>query len=248
MLKNNFQFALRAFRRRSGYSLINVFGLATGMACCLLIAAYVHHELSFDRFHEKADRIYRLVQTQKFGAEQELAVMPGPVAPTLMESYPEIAEAVRVVAVDRTIRYRESAFFDQRMIVADSTFLDVFSFPLVLGDPNTALVAPNSIVLTASAARTYFGGEDPLGKSITIFRGSLSDEYTVTGLATDVPMSSHLRFDGIISITTEESFNPVPLQHWGTSMFATYVLLSQGADPTALEGKLDGFVERYIGP
>ena len=245
MLKNYLTVTLRNLWRHKGYTAINVLGLAVGLACCLLIALYVYHEWSYDRFHEKADRVYRLVQEKRTDAARKIALTSGSVGPELEREVPEVEETMRMTTRAPAVRRGSDVFFDQRMILADQSFFDVFSFPLLRGDPETALVAPFSLVLTEPAAERYFGGEDPVGKTLALSSDDSSSAYTVTGIVADVPAGSHLQFDGVISFATIEATSPESLE--SGSMFWTYVLLEEGIDPAVMEAKLDAFVERRFG-
>ena len=246
MLKNYLKVTLRNLWRHKSYTAINVLGLAVGLACCLLIGLYVYHEWSYDRFHENAERIHRLVKEVQADTEIEIARVPGPAAPALKQDFPEVEEAVRLVPRTRTVRYEEEDFFDQRVAYADSGFFDVFSFDLFRGDPRTALAAPFTVVLTESAAERYFGNEDPVGQTLPMFHGSWPEPYTVTGIVWDAPSNSHLHFDALASFTTEEA---VMMQagSWSFNGFLTYVLLKEGADPDQFEAKLGAFFDRYVG-
>ena len=195
MLKNYFKISIRNLKKHPGYTFINVAGLAVGIACCLLILLYVQGERRVDRFHTNAERLYRLnkVVTPKTGGTELHVITSGPMAPTLKADYPEVEQAVRVLPWfdDVLTRHGETAVMLSDVVFVDSNFFSVFSFDLVRGDPETALVAPLSIILTETTARRLFGKADPMGQTVM----GLNDlEYAVTGIAADPPAASHLRY------------------------------------------------------
>jgi len=199
MFKSYLTLALRHLRRRIGFALINVFGLALGMAVCMLILLFAGDEFSYDRYHENADRIYRVVMDRASGqAVIHWARTPSPLGPVLMEGLPEVEQAVRVRKNPRTdlVQYADRAFYEPRFYFADAHVFDVFSFELVRGDPATALQDPQSVVLTEAMARKYFGEADPIGKVLTLENNVA---YTVTGLLADVSSTSHFVFDFLAS-------------------------------------------------
>ncbi|MCI0692162.1 ABC transporter permease [candidate division KSB1 bacterium] len=243
MLKNYLKIALRNLLKHKGYSFINVAGLAIGMACCILILLWVRDELSYDMFHPAAGRIYRVVQEQRFsGSVQQVAVVAAPVAPALANDFPEVEIAVRVRPRTQLVSFGEKKFFGERIAYADSNVFKLFAFPLLFGDPETALATPRSVVLTASMAKKYFGGEDPMGK---ILKFDNRFEYAVTGVMKDIPFNSHLRAEAIATFSV---FNDEPwIDNWGVNLLWTYVRLKSGAAPQALDQKLPEFTKKYRG-
>ena len=251
MLKNYLKIAWRNVLREKGYTFINVFGLAVGMACCLLIAVYVLHELSYDRFHEKADRIYRVVSDRRFGdQETRTAMSPPALAELIARTFPEVEQATRLwrdPPGTMIVRYGDRAFREEHVVYADSNLFEVFSFPLLQGNPRVALRDPYSIVITERAAHKYFGGEDPMGKTLALRVPADNDlwEYRVTGVAADPPSQSHLQFDFIASFSS----------HWmsrsdnllGLELY-TYLLLRGDAHPDALEERLPGVLDPLVRP
>src|SRR6056297_339042 len=253
MLKNYLKVAVRNLSRWKGYAAINVFGLAVGIACFVLIALYVYDELSFDRYHAKADRIYRMVEIIE-GAE-ESASNPLPVGAAIPETYPQFVEAAvrffNLQAPTLSLTYEPPgaparSFNETGFFFADSTVLDVFDFALVAGDRATALDRPNTVVLTESAAERYFGDTDPIGKTL-LFEGQHPLE--VTGVLAEVPENSHFTFDFLGSWSTLRS--SVYAQNAGILDFNwywnpawTYVLLREGVEPEALEAQFPDFIEQ----
>jgi len=250
MIKNYLKVALRNLGKRKGFTLINVLGLAIGIASCLLIAAYVLHEVSYDQFHEKSDRIYRVTQTTQTSSKNESgATTPFPVAPTLQNDFSgQIEKTVRFFDMQEEVRtimnaQNEESFRVDHFYVVDSTFFDVFSADLVRGNPQTALDDPMSAVITEEQARRFFGDENPIGKQLT-FKGV--EDFTVTGVMRALPKTSHFQVDMLVS------FNSLPelygsrefLERWFWNPCWTYVLLKDGVTPQELESQLSGFVDK----
>lgn len=243
MLRNYFTVALRNLVRYKGYSLINIAGLAIGLASCILIALYIADELSYDRYNEKADRTYRIFSKGIIGTyEFKGTYTAAPMARALLEDYPEVEYVTRLMnAGDRVVELNGNSFIEKRMMFADSSFFDIFSFEMISGNPKTALAAANSVVLTESTAKRYFGTEDPLGKTIQLS----GQNYMITGVCSDVPPNSHFRFDLMGSmVTTDFAHNP----SWLSNNAQTYLTLQPGSDPDALEARFPEMAVKYIGP
>jgi putative ABC transport system permease protein len=233
MLLNYLLVALRSIRRQRGYAAINVFGLAAGLACCILIALFVRDELAYDRFHEHADRIVRVAgDFAAPGAEPDRTARASrPMAITLRERYPEVEAAVQLVPIEPTFRVGAERIRGLEGFYTEPVFFDIFTFPLAAGDPATALAEPFTAVLTESTARKLFGDADVLGQTFAI-----QDTVTmrVTGVARDVPRNSHLHFDFLLSYATRDVFIPPPAQaQWLQLDHFAYLLLRQGVDATA---------------
>ena len=244
MLRNYLTVALRSLRKQKGYTFINVAGLALGLASCLFILIYIQDELNYDRFHEHADRIYQAGMRGVIGGQfMEIANTSTPMGPALKADFPEVENFTRVKSMGRVLfSLGATRFYEENVFWADSTFFSVFSFPLVRGNPETALAAPNTIVLTESTARKYFGDGDPIGKTL---RFANQQEYTITGLAEDLPSSSHLHFDILVSMETVlPNLNSVWLSHH----LHTYLLLQPGVSAETVEGKLPTLIDQYVAP
>ncbi|MDD9949568.1 MAG: ABC transporter permease [candidate division Zixibacteria bacterium] len=252
MLRNYMTVVLRHLLKYKGYSAINVLGLAIGMASCVLIMLYVQDELSYDGYHEKSDRIYRLVESAKVaGKPVEAAVTPPPWAPALATDYPGIEAYTRIKPPNSRwlIRYEDKRFYERYFIFADSSVFDVFTLPLVQGNAETALAEPHTVVLSQSMADKYFGNENPIGKVIT---GDGRYEFTITGIMKDMPANSHFHADFLASYA---SLAPHRLYGEPSSMqgnafnhtLYTYFLLEDGYGPETLERELPGFLDRYLG-
>lgn len=247
MISNYLKIALRHFQKHKGYSLLNVLGLAIGMACFMLIALYVHHEYSYDQFWEKSERLYRVVRVehQKEGVEQR-ASSQVPLGPELQTAFPEVAAATRFWNVSRAIvGYNGQYFREANFYFSDPATCRMFDFQWLAGNPEKALETPNSIVLTASTARKYFGDENALGKILSYdgWVGSGKREFLVSGIIADLNENTHLSFDFLASlqgISTEAT-------NWGSSKpIWTYVLLQKNASAAQLAEKLPIIVEKYL--
>lgn len=251
MLKNYVKIALRNLFKHSGYSLINIFGLAVGLISCILIILFVQDELSFDRFHEKADRLYRLnkVVTPQTGSTELHAISSGQMGPAMVQDYPEVEECVRLLPwfSDVLMTKDETTLKVSDVVIADSTFFSVFDFKLLHGDARTALTRPLSIILSEQTARQFFGDRIPLGETMLGFRDEL---YTVTGIVADVPANSHLRYNALISwSSTIEGVGPLQmpwLNNWLTQVAYTYLLLKPDSDAKALQKKFPDFMQRHF--
>jgi putative ABC transport system permease protein len=252
MLKNYFKIALRNLKRHKGYSFINVFGLALGVACFVLIVLYVQDERSYDRYHENADRVFRVVELLE-GAE-ESSSQPFPVGETLVADFPHLVESsvrfFNMQAPTLTLSYEpptgeKLTFNEQRFFFTDSTVFEVFDFELVRGNPATALAEPNTLVMTEAMAQKYFGDSDPIGQ-VVLFEGT--NELVVTGILAEVPANSHFRFDFLSSFESLDQILPQPqvLQGWYWNPAWTYVLLAEGVLPATLEAQFPGFVQKYF--
>ena len=246
MFRNYFIISLRTMIRDKGSSLINLGGLATGIACFLLILTYVRFETSFDRFHHNADRIYRVISDT--GWSQASITAPDPLAPALRA---DIAGIERITQIfppfeGKTVLQAGSNQFYQSGLFADSAFLNLFSFPLIRGDRGTALAGPAKIVLTESVAQKLFGGDEPVGK--TVVWKDLEDprDLLVTAVLEDIPVNSHLKFDCLISLDTlrsDKGFNYM-FNNWNVSNFPTYLKLSEGKSQESAEAAISGLITR----
>ena len=232
-------------RHRSS-SLVNIFGLTLGLTCAILVLAHIGYELSFDAFHAKAGRIFRVASRRvSMGTTNEFATVPAPTGPALVEEFPEVVAAARLSpTVKRAFAYGTKTFFQDNVFYADRSLFEVFSFELVKGDPRTALEAPFTMVLTETAARKYFGDEDPLGKSVTWDNKS---DYRVTGVVRDPPPQSHFTFEVLASFSTFIKYDP-RIGDWRGGSFATYIVFAKNADAAEFAPKLEGFAARHIRP
>lgn len=243
MLVNLFRVAVRSLRRNRGFALLNVVGLALGLACVLLIVLYIQDERAVDAFHENADRIVRLdLDYVENGDLSEAGRTPGILAPTLSASMPDVEAAVRFTNADPVVQVRGEAFQAEEIYLTDPEVFSVFTFPFRTGEAATALTQPGSIVLTESFANTLFGDTPALGESVQWSGQAL----TVTGVMEDVPRQSHLQFDGLISLASAEDPGWY-FGNWFSVGFATYALLQEGTDVASFEASLPAFLEAEAG-
>jgi putative ABC transport system permease protein len=241
MFSNYLKTAIRNIIKHKGYSIINIAGLAVGLAVFMLIVSFVDFHLSFDGFHKDADRIFSVIQVLPSGktGEHHTGKIPAPLLPKLLDELPEIEDALRWIRTNRwVIRHKGQKYYAEEGSIwaVDSNFFSFFSFELLTGDPDTALAKPQSVVLTESIARKYFGEENPIGKKLTF--GGLPD-FVVMGVAKDAPLNSSLPFDLLVSLN---SFG------WQTNWrinCATFVRLAEEVDPEDLKQKLSGLIEKY---
>jgi putative ABC transport system permease protein len=249
MLKNYLTAAVRNLLRHKAYSIINIAGLSVGMACTILILLGGQYELSYDRYHENADRIYRL------GADIEIGEMRGryavssmPIGPTLQRDYPEVLAAVRFYPHDRKLlaHYKDKKFLEDGIIYTEDSIFDVFTFPLVSGDPKTVLATADSLVITAAMARKYFGSENPIGKIL-----KLEDkvDLKVTGVMQNVPLNSHFTFNMLLSweLLKQDSNYKHWEKQWIEHKFYTYLLLRNKQDAGQLEHKFAALIQSHMG-
>jgi putative ABC transport system permease protein len=243
MIKNYFKTAFRSLLKNKGFTAINVLGLTLGIATCLLIVFYVLDELSYDKFNEKADRIYRVNNDIKFGGgENSFAIAPAPAAMALKTDFPEIEHAARIISVGG-LRIRKGGQFVQedRVLYADSTLFSIFSFPMIQGSPATALVAPGSMVIDERTAMKYFNRTDVVGQSLTVDDTSV---FKITGVMKDIPIQSHFRANIFISMAGRADSRE---DAWLGNNYFTYILLRPGASPSALQAKFPTFLQRHAG-
>jgi putative ABC transport system permease protein len=247
MIANIIKVAFRNLFKYFGYSFINILGLAIGLASSIFIFLYVINELSYDRFHEKSDRIYRAwILGNMPGTEMRHAVTSPPMMQAMLSDYPEVESAVRVfLSGGWLVRTGDRKFHEteQEFKFADSTFFDVFSFKLLQGNPETCLRDPRSIVLTEEYARKYFGDENPMGKTFRIEQDT--NYFMVTGVMQDIPVNSHIQFKMLGSLCTWDISRRT---NWVNHNFHTYFVLAPGTDPVEFETRMRDMVVKYVGP
>jgi putative ABC transport system permease protein len=261
MLKNYLKIAFRNLKKQKLYSFINVLGLAMGVAACLVIFLFIQHEYSFDRFHDKADRIYRLeeIRYQKQGVSVQTksmfdtrapegvftsAYLPLPMGPVLENRFPEIERVVRMSSSNGLVR-RDDIVFEESITFVDSTFFEMFSFPLVRGEAASVLNTPGSVVITWDMAKKYFGNESPVGQELVVKLQNKEKVYTVTGVADNPPANSSFPFDILIPIQNRP-FYDMHIDRWTSFNTPLFLELLPGTDVSKLKEKLDAFAhERF---
>lgn len=247
MFKNYFKTAWRNLWKHKVYSLINIIGLAIGIAACILILTFVLYERSFDNFHTK--NLYRLNEVQKFEgmvASQKVALSMFPMGPTLKSEFPEIQNFTRVSwsAKMQMRKGDKRVYLDQGLLV-DSTFLQMFDFKLLKGNRETVLQKPNSAVLTRASAEKLFGKEDPIGKTIAYYGGDTIN-LIVDGVLENVPQNSQIQFDALFSFSTRYSTNPDLINNWGGNWLDTYLQLAPNTNIATLEKKFPAYLKKYM--
>ena len=248
MFQNYLSVALRNLRRHPAYSLINIAGLAIGMATCVLILLYIHDELSYDWYHPHADRVYRIVDDIESGGQTvQTAGTPTGWGPALKRDFPEIELLVRMRGTESAwlVNLGNTIYYERKVIWAESDLFKMFHIPLAAGDPGTALVEPYSMVITEELAYKYFGAEDAMGKVVNLDNRW---DFMVTGVMKNFPTNSHMRPDIIVSYSTMNTIGNYLLGDWENHRnLYTYIRLRESASPGAFEAKLPAFLERHAG-
>jgi len=242
MFKNLFKTAIRHIVKHPGYGILNILGLSLGITSALFLVIYVSDEVSYDRYHEKADRIYR-VSSKITETDDQFTwnIAQLPFAPQVVEDYPEVEAAVRFINMPRSLyRYEDKEYNEENFYFVDSALFDIFTYKVVAGDVRRALLEPKKIILTEKTAARYFGESDPIGKTLT----TGADIYEVTGIIEDVPSNSHFRFDALAS----RSNLPERIGSWGNFGVFTYLLFPEGLDVKAFEAKMQGMYAAYMEP
>jgi putative ABC transport system permease protein len=251
MFKNYLKIALRVIKRHKGYSFINITGLATGIACCLLILIWIRHELSYDRFHEKGEQIFKVTieSHRSDGRIEPFSDTQFPLAPALKERYSDIKNSTRIFKAKALIRHGSQAFNEDGFCFTDPSLIEMFTFPLVSGNPKTALSKANSIVITEDMAQKYFGNKDPIGKIMSV---NVKRDFIVTGVMKNMPANSHIQFDFLVPIGILENlgrerlrqeWDASGLNSWGATYVHTYVLLQESSSYLDVEQKISGFLK-----
>ncbi|GAB3774224.1 ABC transporter permease [Spirosoma horti] len=249
MIRNYIKIAWRNLTQSKGYSALTIFGLSLGLAVSLLSILYVADELSYDRYHEKADRIYRINSDISFSLKAlKAASSPTPMGQTLKRDFPEVEEATRLgkhgsrVITSHVVKSNNTTIREKGVLYADSTVFDVFTLPMLAGNPKKALAEPQSVVITESMAKKYFGTTDALNR-VLIFDDN--DVRRVTGVIEDMPAQSHFQADFLLPL---HELNDAKVNKWGNHMFNTYVLLRPGTNPKTVETKFERILQTYVDP
>ncbi|HNX84870.1 MAG TPA: ABC transporter permease [Bacteroidales bacterium] len=242
MIRNLIKTAVRHILKHPGYSFLNVLGLTLGITSALFLLIYVSDEVSYDRYHEKADRIYRVSSRITETDDQFTWIVAQiPFGPQVAQDYPEVEAYVRFFNMPRALyEYEDKEFVEEDFFYADSALFDIFTYRVIRGDARRALLEPNKIVLTETVAARYFGDGDPVGRTLT----SGNSAYEVTGVIEDVPSNSHFRFGALASRTNL----PEQIGSWGNFGVFTYLLFPEGLDVKAFEEKMQGMYAAYMEP
>ncbi|MCJ7579281.1 MAG: ABC transporter permease [Candidatus Aminicenantes bacterium] len=244
MLKNYFKTGIRTLLRNKGFSTLNIMGLAVGLAVCILIFLWVQDELGYDCFHTNADRIYRVIEHEELSSGELLSyTQQGPeLASILKTDYPEILESVRFRNMrDRLVKFGDNQFYERDFAFADPAILTMFTFPLKMGNPASALNEPSSIVISENMAKKYFENQDPLGK---ILRVDNHTNFIVSGVMENIPSNSHLKFDFLAKFDSIKNFGQ-SITGWGSFYIDTYVLLAKTADPHNVNQKIKNVISEH---
>lgn len=262
MLKKYIKIAIRNLNRNKVFSAINIVGLALGLATCLLILIYVVDELGYDRYNKNYDRIYRIDADLSFGgAEVNQVMVPDGLGPTMKKEFPEVSQYVRFQGSDEiNVKKGNESIKEDRVVFADSTIFEVFTLPMLQGNPATALVDPNSMVITASTAKKYFNTVNVVGKTLTVINSTqlwehrnepgngtrwLGVNYKISGVIKDFPSQSHFNFDFILPMSANQGSRQ---NNWIHHDYYTYLLLKKGADPKNLSSQFPSIIQKYTGP
>jgi putative ABC transport system permease protein len=241
MFKNYLKIAIRSFLKYKGHSIINIIGLSIGIASCLLLLLWIQDELSYDRYHKKAERIYRVAfQSEYQGKIKRSASSPKPLGPALIREFPWIEKAVRFSVV-KALACVGKKRFDESIFLTDPEVFEVFDFPLVKGNPETALKEPNSILISEDMRKKYFGCEDPVGEIISFDEWR---DFKITGVFKNIPRNSHFRFHFLASLI---NYRPDHNEKWGISNYKTYILVRKDAPIDTFDERIQQFVEKYQG-
>jgi putative ABC transport system permease protein len=246
MIKNYLKIAFRNLQKNKTGSLITIVGLSIGLAFCILFYLFIKDELSFDRFHEKADSIYKIVINDHF-RERAWPVGPVPMAPFLREHFSEIENFARLVTQRNvSVKYQDK-IFNETIGITDPQFLEIFSFPLKTGSPGSGLISDNSVILTQNAANKYFGNEDPVGKNLLFTFGGKQKSFLVSGVAENVPANSSINFAFLINM---DNMNFITASNstddWRTSRSESYLLLNEHAEPEYIANRILAIVKPHM--
>jgi len=253
MLKNYLKVTLRNIKKQKGYSFINIASLAVGLSCCILILLYIRYEFSYDKHHNAAQYIYRVVREHQ-GSPVWYNSSEHPLAASLKEDFPEVVKATRVKKNDEVgvVEYNSKLFNEEGIYFVDQDFLEIFTFPLVLGDMHSALKEPFSVLLTQEMAEKYFGSEEPVGKilQIEVWYGEKKHDYKIRGVLKNIPENSHFTYDFLVSYNTLHTLKrggKDSVETWDYYEPKTYVRLESHASPMDLEEKFPSFLRKYKG-
>ncbi|MFB0566535.1 MAG: ABC transporter permease [Candidatus Aminicenantaceae bacterium] len=253
MFKNYIKITLRKIKKHKGYSFINIAGLAVGLSCCILILLYIRYEFSFDKYHNDAQYIYRVVREHQGRSVWDNS-SEHPLAASLKENFPEVVKATRVKKNDEVgvVEYNSKRFNEEGIYFVDQDFLEIFTFPLVSGSIHTALNEPFSVLISQEMAEKYFGNEEPVSKILRIkeWYGERKYDYKIKGVLKNIPENSHFLFDFLLSYNTLYTLKRGgrdSVETWSYYEPKTYIKLESHTKPIDLEGKFPAFLRKYKG-
>src|SRR5688572_16497997 len=247
MIKNYFKIAWNNLWKNKTFTALNLSALTISLAACLIIYFWISYELSYDKSGANANRVFRVALKLEIENQpvKEFAVTAPPLMPALVKDFPEIENAVRVTGDNPLIGYNQQNFFTDRFFYADTTFFDVFGYPLLKGDRHTILSDINSAVITESIAKKLFGNKDPIGQVITM---NDTTPLKISAVAKDLPMNNHFHFDIIVPMKLlERQIGPNGFSGWWNDSYYTYILLKDPEDAAALDTKIAGIIDKYNG-
>lgn len=245
MIRNQLKYSLRAFKRQKSYVIINVLGLAIGLACSLIIVLFISYELSYDQYNEKKDRLYRIILDGKLGGQEVTVTSTAAIiGPTMLNEFPEVENFLRLNGRGETvIRYEDNYFTESAFLEADSSFFEFFSIPLLQGQKERVLNEPHTLVISETTAQKIFGNVDPIDQMLKV--GTDSTLYRVTGVMEDIPENTHFAANIIGSFMTNSRADD---KTWMSNSFETYVLLYPNTNPEDVNNRFAGMIEKYVGP
>ncbi len=245
MFKSLLKYSIRALSRQKSYVIINIIGLAVGIACSLIIGLFIFHELSYDQYNKEKDRLYRVILNGKIGGQEvTVSSTASPIGPAMKNEFPEVEDFCRINDIAETnLRYKDRSFAETNYLQADSSFFKFFSIPLLRGQKETVLNEPHTLVLTEKVARKIFGDEDPIDKMLKV--GTDSIPYRVTGIMSEVPEASHFSANVIGSFVTNPRADD---NQWLSNSFDTYVLLYPSSQPSSVDARFPAMIVKYVGP
>ncbi|HWI90138.1 MAG TPA: ABC transporter permease [Flavisolibacter sp.] len=246
MIKNYFLLAVKHLRKQKVFSIINILGLTVGITCCFMIFLFIMNEMTYDNFHKNGKDIYRVMRVgNNNGERREIPYLSPPYGPALLNDYPDAIQAsVRVMRDNDLINYNNISFNEKNIVLTDKNFFEFFDFHLVKGTSSTVLKDPNSIVLTETAAKKYFGNDEAIGK---VLQFNKDQQLKVTGICKDVPVNSHLQFDMVIPLELLRPMQPEWFTQWPSNGLFTYVRLNPNVSPLQLEKRFPAFMDKYLG-
>ncbi len=244
MIKNYIKVAFRIIKKYKAYSFINLAGLAVGMSACILILLWVQNELSYNRFHENADQLYRAVEHERMSDGRTLSypLFPTGFGPALKKDYPQVLETARFRRYrGRIVKVGDISFYENNFAFADPELLKIFTFPLLRGDKDTVLSDPSSLILTEKMAEKYYGEKDPIGQVVKV---DGAHEFQVTGVLKNIPQNSDIKFDFVVPFTALEKYG-WDMNDWGTFGISTFVLLNEHTDYREFNTQIKDFLKKY---